>query len=606
MAVRVGVPARITFEAAFLALLGIAFPLLFGIAVVAAGVALILLLGHFVLFLAKVVWVLVFPLFAALRALWTSASGQRDGEPLVAEQCPELFATIERLRTAADAGRIHAVYLNGDLNAAMAQVPRYGIFGGFRNELVLGLPLMAAMDEAHFTAVLAHEVGHLARRHGRFSARIYGMRQTLDVMVEELGRHGSWLIYPMVTFYRAFAPRFERVTLQLSRAVEYEADAAAADAVGPKAAAESLIVLHGISSYSDAEVWPQIFRRINDEPEPPDDVFASFTEIVRRPIADAHRFVSEALGVQTSPNDTHPALTDRLNNLGFAPAELEHALDGYALRGPSAADVFLGGAVAQRRAIAAGWRGAVRPQWVEAHAEVAKVRAELVELEALGDAADPAQRRTRALASARLGHADAVDLLIAAADSAPGDAELPLRAGELLAERDDERAIPLLERAMEADPLATIRAAQVGAAFYARRADPERATAYRNRLTALYAELERATEERRTFTGAEPIEPHGLGFDELAAVRKALDLPDIEGAYLARRRLVHLAHRPHFVLGVLRRKTKQGSSDDNIAGVISSELETSFPHGVSVIVSTRAAHPAIAALRSLEGSEITP
>ncbi len=38
----------------------------------------------------------------------------------------------------------------------------------------------------------------------------------------------------------------------------------------------------------------------------------------------------------------------------------------------------------------------------------AKVRAELAELDALGDAADPAQRRTRAVAAAQLGRADAV------------------------------------------------------------------------------------------------------------------------------------------------------------------------------------------------------
>ena len=178
-----------------------------------------------------------------------------------------------------------------------------------------------------------------------------------------------------------------------------------------------------------------------------------------------------------------------------------------------------------------------------------------------------------------------------------------MRAGELLAQRDDERAIALLERAMHADPITTLRAAPAAAAFCGRRGDRERAIAYRTRLSALYAEMEHATEERRTFTGTEPIAPHGLADGELAAVRHALDLPDIEGAYLARRVLVHLPQRPHFVLGVLRRKTKHGSSDDNIAGVISSDLET-FPHGVSVIVSTRAAHPAIAALRGAAGSAV--
>ncbi|HEV2739732.1 MAG TPA: M48 family metallopeptidase [Candidatus Elarobacter sp.] len=602
-AVRARVPARITFEAAFLALLGIAFPTLFGIAVAVAGVAFILIVKLFAIFLLKVLWLLVFPLFAALRGLWSARAAPEYGEELVAAQSPELFATIERLRTAAKAGRIHGVYLTGDLNAAMVQTPRRGLFGGLRNQLWLGLPLMATMDEAHFTAALAHEIGHLARRHGSFHARIYALRQTLDIMVEDLAEHGSWLVFPIVAFYRVFTPRFDRVTLELSRAVEYEADAEAADAVGAQTAAESLVVLHGIASYSEAEVWPQIFKRANDEAEPPADVYASFTEFVRRPIVDVHRFVSEALGQQTSPGDTHPALVDRLRNLGFAPADLEHALDGYALRGPSAADVFLGGAAEQRRAVAAAWRDTVRPHWLEAHTQAVALRTQFDELDALGDAADVDQRRARALAAARLGRSDAGDLLSAAAASAPDDAELAFRAGEVLAGRDDERGVALLERAMRLDPFATFGAAAAARAFYLRRADRERAAAFETRLRDFNVELQLAAEERRVFTGNEPIAPHGLSNDELAPVRHAVDLPDIEGVYLARRRLAHLPARPHFVLGVQRRKTKYGSSDDNIATVVKSDL-TSFPHAVSVIVSTRAAHPAIAALRDCDGTAV--
>lgn len=588
-----------------MALLGIAFPVLFGLAVVVAGLALILVVRHFAGFLIKLLWVLVFPLFAALRVLFRARPAPATGEPLIAAHCPELFARIELLRAAANAGRIHGVYLTDDLNAAMVQTPRYGIFGGLRNELWLGLPLMAAMDEAHFTAVLAHEIGHLARRHGSFGARIYGMRQTLDVMVTELAEQGSWLVYPMLAFYRAFAPRFERVTAQLSQGVEYEADAEAADAVGAQAAAEALVVLHGIASYADEVVWPQIFARANDEPEPPADVFAAFTETVRQPIADAHRFVSEALQRQTAPSDSHPALVDRLSALGFAPADVEHALDGYALRGPSAASVFLAGATAQRRAIAADWSRAVRPQWVDTHENAVVLRRQLDELSALGDAADPAQRRTRALAAARLDRADAIDMLAADADAAPDDAQLAACAGELLAKRGDERGIRYLDRAMQLDVIATIGAAPIARAFYLQRAEPQRAAVYETRLREAYAELHLAHQERETFTGTEPITPHGLRPDELAPVRHALDLPDIEAAYLARRTLTHLPGRAHFVLAVLRRKTKQGSPDHNIATVISSDLETNFPHGTSVFVSTRANHPVIAALRALDGTAVS-
>ena len=139
----------------------------------------------------KLLWLLVFPLFAGLRGLWRP--GRLFGRAVDCGACAGTVRAIDRLRVAANAGRIHGVYLTDDLNAAMVQTPSYGIFGGLRNELWLGLPLMVAMDEPHFTSVLAHEIGHLARRHGSFGARIYGMRPTLDLIVTELAerRRGS-------------------------------------------------------------------------------------------------------------------------------------------------------------------------------------------------------------------------------------------------------------------------------------------------------------------------------------------------------------------------------------------------------------------------------
>ena len=66
--------------------------------------------------------------------------------------------------------------LTGDFNAAIVQHPRFGIFGGTRNYLMLGLPLMQSLSPAEFQAVVAHEFGHLWGAHGRFGAWIYRLR----------------------------------------------------------------------------------------------------------------------------------------------------------------------------------------------------------------------------------------------------------------------------------------------------------------------------------------------------------------------------------------------------------------------------------------------
>jgi Zn-dependent protease with chaperone function len=53
-------------------------------------------------------------------------------------------------------------------NASVVQIPRLGVFGWSRNYLTVGVPLLDAVTPEQFEAVLAHELGHLARAHGRF------------------------------------------------------------------------------------------------------------------------------------------------------------------------------------------------------------------------------------------------------------------------------------------------------------------------------------------------------------------------------------------------------------------------------------------------------
>jgi hypothetical protein len=58
--------------------------------------------------------------------------------------------------------RFHHVLVTDDFNAAVVQAPRLGLFGWYRNYLLIGLPLAKALTVEQFKAVLAHE---FAKRH---------------------------------------------------------------------------------------------------------------------------------------------------------------------------------------------------------------------------------------------------------------------------------------------------------------------------------------------------------------------------------------------------------------------------------------------------------
>lgn len=91
----------------------------------------------------------------SLRALWFKVD-KAEGIALMPEDAPALFEALERIRRKMAGPGIDAVYLTRDFNASIRQVPRWGVLGGVRNELSLGLPLMMAQDRNRLLAVLAH------------------------------------------------------------------------------------------------------------------------------------------------------------------------------------------------------------------------------------------------------------------------------------------------------------------------------------------------------------------------------------------------------------------------------------------------------------------
>ncbi|TXK76733.1 M48 family metalloprotease [Paenibacillus sp. N3.4] len=107
-------------------------------------------------------------LYVLVKSLWIHIEAP-TGLRLDKQNTPLLIEEIERMRKQLKGFKVDEIQLNNDFNAAIIQVPRLGVFGWYKNILVVGLPLMMALSKEQFQAVLAHELGHLSGAHGRFS-----------------------------------------------------------------------------------------------------------------------------------------------------------------------------------------------------------------------------------------------------------------------------------------------------------------------------------------------------------------------------------------------------------------------------------------------------
>jgi Zn-dependent protease with chaperone function len=533
----------------------------------------------------KIAFVVGVFLWMVLKALWVKVPPP-EGTEITERDSPELFAMIEKIRRDLRGPRFHHVLVTDDFNAAVVQAPRLGIFGWYRNYLLIGLPLAKALSMDQFKAVLAHEFGHLAKGHGAMSNWIYRQRLRWSRLMTVLEKVESWGIVLFRPFLRWYAPYFNAYSYPLARANEFEADATSARLASPRAAAEALTAVNIVGSYLDERYWPQIHKQADQLPQPSFAPYSGMGPRVASEIDEAsmQRWLERALARKTTLDDTHPTLSERLGALG------EKARIALPSAG-AAADRLLGGALERiTQAFDRRWHDGILPSWQERHQEVQAARRQLAELDAkhasgaqlsLQEAYDRAR-----LSESVGGNADAaIEQLRALQSRAPDDPVVLYSLGVRLLARDDEAGRALLESAMQRDEREIVRCCEALRDYCWRNGRKEEAHEWHQRLTGR-AELEQAAaKERNEVRLTDKFERHGLSGEALARMQAQLKaIAGLRKAYFVKKRVRNFPDRPCYVLGFRSGGLLQRHAKRRAAEVLARIQETvSFP-GETLII----------------------
>jgi Zn-dependent protease with chaperone function len=315
--------------------------------------------------------------FFILTALWVRLA-EPTGRLITRAGSPALFDTLEDIQRKLNAPAPDVVVLDWQLNASVSEIPRYGIFGMPRRYLSIGLPLLEGLPADECRAILAHEMAHLSRRHGRrlaWTGRLSVTWQALALNLE-MGRHWGRALF--VPFFRWYAPRLALYAQAVARRDEYEADALAAECVGADAAARALLRLHLCGRFLQRDVLPRVHRESATVAEPPAGVFEWMATALRSgPSQDEiERWAPMMLAERTLDQDTHPSLADRIVRLGGdsgdGAAAVQRAVDGMRTRsGASGAEELLGERRLPklRRQIEDDWQKTMLEPWRRWHSD---------------------------------------------------------------------------------------------------------------------------------------------------------------------------------------------------------------------------------------------
>lgn len=536
-----------------MALCGYAY--LLGLLLVAAAAAFLLLKVTRLYYVPQIALYVLLPFFAfgglVLRAMWVKIEPP-SGYELKANTAPRLFALLDRLRAAVQGPRFHRVLVDSDFNAGVVQVPRLGIFGWNRNYLLLGLPLLQSLREDEVAAVLAHEYGHLTGRHAVFGSWIYRLRMTwwrLAMALQYQSRWKRWLFLP---FYTLYVPYFNAVSFVLARANEFEADRTSGDVAGVDAAARALTRIAMVGHYLSTRFWPELFKTANNFSEPPYLPLARLRERFRDPLPSpfATEGFNMALAKPTDLDDTHPSLQDRLRALGAVgtpPAPVERSAAELLL------DADIVGDIVSR--FDSEWKSNTLDGWRDYYDRSRKNRELLNELDAKAaqDTLTAQERLKRAtLTEQFLGEDHSVPLYRALANDEPKDAVARFNLGRILVGKDDSDGLRLLEEAMLLDDRCIASGCELAYLHLMRSGQPRAAEPYLQRMTQQLGVERRAAEERTGPRLRDRFEPHGLSEAELTPlVEKLRGYHALRRAYLVRKRVTILPHRPFFILALV-------------------------------------------------------
>lgn len=446
-------PRRYNLRLCAFALLGYMYVFLALLALAAIVVSIVLIIkvapGGTVFFLIKLAIPVLILLAIVLRVMWVRLETP-EGLEIKRKDNPTLFATIEDIRRRVGAPRAHKVLLVDQLQAAIVQVPRLGVFGWQKNYLLLGLPLLQLLPTDEFKAVLAHEFGHLSGAHGRLGAWIYRLRTTWSRLNETLQQNDQiWGSALFVPFFGWFAPRFAAISFVKARQQEYEADRLAARAVGAGQIAGALVRIEIKADDLINDFWPSVMAAADTEPSPDRQPFRQLLSTERRQfMSHAPEQLNAALARETSTTDTHPCLKDRLTALAqtpeFPPAFAQSAAE--TLLGPSLESLL--------EHFDRHWSNAVANWWSQRHEYMTTGKARLLDLQSR-DARNLNDTELFELARCTEEFGDEHDSLALyemLLNRDPDHLEAIYNYGCCLLRKQDIRGIDLVERAMERKP----------------------------------------------------------------------------------------------------------------------------------------------------------
>jgi Zn-dependent protease with chaperone function len=473
-----------------------------------------------------------------------------DGIEVSAKDCPSLFSLLEKIASLVRTKVPNTVLIDPEFNAAVIQRPVFGFFGT-QNILIIGLPLLECLTVKEFCSVLAHELGHLSKSHGRLGLWFYKTRTVWVQLFAQLESKNSFGAFLFNAFAKWFYPMFNCYSYIVARHHEIEADKIAASIAGKEITADALKKVEVVSEFLDRHFWPEITLKARQLSAPVDNIYKTLSGTVFSTafVDKSAELYKVAFLKDPNPYDPHPSLAERIGFIGANPA-----LPGKGTAVTAAKEVLGDMYESLHRTFSAQWKENVQNYWVDMYKKGSEERKVLADIEVeIGNGEfDQDRLYTRAkILKAEHRVDEAIDALRLVIGKFPDAADAHFALGYELLEKNDVVGVSHLLYAMKKDDLLTGEVCNRLIEYYGAVGMESEKENYAKLLEGHVSAVEQASEERESFSISDIIEPHQMTKEKIESIAKQLEKYEfLKAAYLVQKKIVHFSSHPVYIMGI--------------------------------------------------------
>ena len=291
---------------------------LFVLALIFGVVGAFVILAKAVYFGSIILSIGLYILYDLFRLVFKRSKPQDTGTCVDRKRYPNFDKALSDIEKSLEI-KVKKVVIDRTLNASANSSP-YFLFFGQRNVLTVGSLLLLSMSPEQVKWILAHELGHMSRKHGFISSWSYRTYYSLLYLYDQMGRRGKTHIF-IQPFFTKVWPRLSSMQFALSKKFEFDVDKDASVIAGAESGVNALLNLYYQSKVSEI-FFTDIYKTSKDNSQIPSHIYTKYSEFLstNKIYQEGLDKLSEDLNIKSDYLNTHPCIKDRISAiLGFVP-----------------------------------------------------------------------------------------------------------------------------------------------------------------------------------------------------------------------------------------------------------------------------------------------